>query len=102
MTTSQEHQTYLDRALQDGLAELSGEGRVERMRYVVADHSERWSDLVEKGRAELICKYEYPPELIRFVVNIRPTRCCEGFLNFLVNTVGSRTGSVRFTVRNNL
>ena len=49
MTTSQEHQTYLERALQDGLAELSGEGRVERMRYVVADHSERWSAAKRKS-----------------------------------------------------
>ena len=66
MTTSRQHQTYLERALEDGLAELSGEGRTERIRYVKADHSERWSDPEEKVRAELwaelIYKYEYPPE----------------------------------------
>ena len=66
MPTSQEHQTYLERALQDGLAELSGEGTTERIHYIDADHPERWSDLVEKVRAELwaelIYKYDYPPE----------------------------------------
>ena len=74
MTTSQQPQTYLERALQDGLAELSGEGRFERIRYVVANHSERWSDPEEKVRAELwaelIYKYEYPPERIGFEVNV--------------------------------
>ena len=49
MTTSQEPQTYIERALRDGLAELSGEGRSERIRYVAADHSERWSDPEEKA-----------------------------------------------------
>ena len=37
MTTSQQLQTYLERALQDGLAEISGAGRAERIRYVAAD-----------------------------------------------------------------
>ena len=66
MSTSQDLQTYIECALQDGLAELSGEGRTERIRYVAADHSERWSDPEGKVRAELwaelIYKYEYPPE----------------------------------------
>ena len=66
MAASQDLQTYLECALADGLAELSGEGRSERIRYVDADHSERWSDPEEKVRAELwaelIYKYEYPPE----------------------------------------
>ena len=70
MTTSQELQTYIELALRDGLAELSGEGQNRRIRYVAADHSERWSDPEEKVRAELwaelIYKYEYPPERIRF------------------------------------
>ena len=74
MTTSQQLQTYLERALQDGLAELSGEGRTERIHYIDADHSERWSDPEEKVRAELwaelIYKYEYPPERIGFEVNV--------------------------------
>ena len=75
------HQTYLDRALDDGHAVIAGEGRTERIRYIAADHSERWSDPEEKVRAELwgelIYKYEYPPERMRFEVTLpdrTPTR----------------------------
>ena len=56
--------TYLERAIEDGHAKIVGEGRNERIRYIAADHSERWSDPEEKVRAEfwaeLIYKYEYP------------------------------------------
>ena len=65
---------YIDRAFADGHAEIVGEGRTERIRYVAADHSERWSDPEEKVRAELwaelIYKYDYPPRRIRFEVNV--------------------------------
>lgn len=65
---------YIDRAFADGHAEIVGEGRAERIRYVAADHSERWSDPEEKVRAELwaelIYKYDYPPRRIRFEVNV--------------------------------
>ena len=71
---------HLNRAIQDGRATLSGEGRSERIHYVAVNHSERWSDPEEKVRAELwaelIYKYEYPPERIYFEVNVpggRPT-----------------------------
>ncbi len=70
-------ETYLKRAIADGHAELTGEGKSERIRYVAADHSERLSDPEEKVRAELwaelIYKYEYPPERIRFEVPV-PSR----------------------------
>ena len=73
MTTA-EDRTYLEQALDEGLAELSGEGRSERIRYIAAGHSERWSDPEEKVRAELwaelIYKYEYPPERIAFEFNV--------------------------------
>ena len=56
------HQTYLDRALDGGHAVIAGEGRLERIRYIAANHSERWSGPEEKARAELwaelIYKYE--------------------------------------------
>ncbi len=75
------HRTYLDRALDDGHAVIAGEGRSERIGYIAANHSERWSDPEEKVRAELwaelIYKYEYPPERIRFEVTLpdrTPTR----------------------------
>ena len=72
MTTLARGNTYLNRALANGHAEITGEGHNEYIRYVAAGHSERWSDPEEKVRAEfwaeLIYKYEYPPERIRFEV----------------------------------
>ena len=66
MTTMAPSDTYLNRALADGSAEITGEGRNGRILYRAADHSARWSDNApeEKVRAELwaelIYKYEYP------------------------------------------
>ena len=74
MTTLAPGQTYLSRALNDGHVEISGEGRTERIRYMAADRSERWSDPEEKVRAELwaelVYKYDYPPEHIGVEVTI--------------------------------
>ena len=74
MTTLPPGDTYLNRALQSGLAEITTAGRTERIRYLPADFSDRWSDPEEKVRAELwaelIYKYEYPPERIRFEVTV--------------------------------
>ena len=65
---------FLTHAIADGLANFAGEGKTERIRYVAADHSERWADPEEKVRAEfwaeLIYKYEYRPERIRFEVRV--------------------------------
>lgn len=65
---------YLKQAIADGHAEFTGEGKRERIRYVAAGHSERWSDPEEKIRAEfwaeLIYKYEYRPERIGFEVEV--------------------------------
>ncbi len=67
-------QTYLDRAIADGHAELTGEGRAQRLRYISASHSGRYVDPEEKVVAELwaelIYRYEYPPAHIRFEVNV--------------------------------
>ena len=64
--------TYLERALADGHAEITGEGKTERIRYKSANHTERWADPEEKVRAEfwaeLIYKYEYSPERMRMEV----------------------------------
>ena len=77
-------QTYLARAIADGRAEIAGEGRSQRIRYVAAGRSERWSDPEEKVRAELwaelIYKYEYDPEYIGFEVNVprrTPNDCAD-------------------------
>ena len=67
-------QTYLEQAIEDGRAELSGEGKKERIHYIAAEHSERWSDPEEKVRAEfwaeLIYNYEYDPNRIKFEVTV--------------------------------
>ncbi len=80
MTTLAPSQTYLNRALNDGHAEITGEGRNERIRYAAAGRSERWSDPEEKVRAEfwaeLIYRYDYPVERIRFEV-VAPDRTPE-------------------------
>ncbi len=80
MTTLAPGHTFLNRALDDGHAEITGGGRNERIHYIAAEHSERWSDPEEKVRAEfwaeLIYKYKYPPECIRFEV-VAPDRTPE-------------------------
>jgi type I restriction enzyme M protein len=66
--------TFLQRAIEDGLAKFTSEGKTERIHYVAADHSEGWADPEEKVRAEfwaeLIYKYDYRPERIRFEVKV--------------------------------
>jgi hypothetical protein len=65
---------FLTHAIADKLVKFTGEGRTERIQYLAADHSERWADPEEKVRAEfwaeLIYKYEYRPERIRFEVKV--------------------------------
>ncbi len=74
MATTPQNKNYLDLAIEEGRAEITGEGRNERVRYIAADHSERWADPEEKVRAELwaelIYKYKYPPERIGFEVSV--------------------------------
>lgn len=70
MTTS----TNLTRAIEDGHAKIVGDGKTQRIHYIHANHSERYSDPEEKVRAEfwaeLVYKYEYKPERIRFEVKV--------------------------------
>lgn len=87
MPDTHSRQSYLDRAIADGHAEIKGEGRAERIHYLTAGHSERWSDPEEKVRAEfwaeLIYKYEYSPDLIRFEVNV-PRRTPNDFADLVI------------------
>ncbi len=79
--------TNLERAFEDGIAELIGEGKNERIRYKAANHSERWADPEEKVRAEfwaeLIYRYEYRPDRIRFEVNV-PRRTPNDFADLVI------------------
>src|SRR6266446_4354198 len=72
MTT--QPKTHLERAIEDAHAKIIGDGKAQRIFYVAANHSERWSDTEEKVRAEfwaeLIYKYQYRPERMRFEVKV--------------------------------
>ncbi len=87
MTQQRPLQPYLDRAIADGHATVTGEGRTERINYVAANHSERFSDPEEKVRAEfwaeLIYNYDYPVERIRFEVNV-PRRTPNDFADLVI------------------
>lgn len=60
--------SYLERALVDGFAELIGEGKQQKIRYVAVNHTERYADPEEQVRAEfwaeLIYRYGYEPHRI--------------------------------------
>ena len=87
MTDVANYQTYLARALADGHAEITGEGRNERIHYIAAEHSEGYADPEEKVRAELwaelIYKYEYQPGKIGFEVNV-PARTPTFFADLVI------------------
>ena len=78
---------YLQQALADGRAKLTREGRNERIEYVAASRSQRWSDPEEKVRAELwaelIYHYEYQPERIGIEVTV-PGRSPSIFADLVV------------------
>ena len=78
---------YLDIAILDGLAEISGEGRGARILYADAGRSERWSDPEEKIRAELwaelVYKHGYPARRIRLEVAV-PRRTPNDFADLVV------------------
>jgi type I restriction enzyme M protein len=79
--------TFLQRALDDGHAKLTEEGKNERIHYAAGDHSERWADPEEKVRAEfwaeLIYKYEYRPERMRFEVPV-PRRTPNDYADIVI------------------
>ena len=80
-------QTFFERAIVDGHAELTGEDKSERVRYIAADHSERWADPEEKIRAEfwaeLIYKYEYSPDRMQFEMKV-PRRTPNDFADLVI------------------
>ena len=63
-------QSYLDRAIADGLVSFHHNGRSNRIIYVTVEHEENWDDPEEHVRAELwaelIYRCEYPPERVYF------------------------------------
>ncbi len=81
------YNSFLDQALYDKRAELIGEGKSERIRYVAADRSERWIDPEEKVRselwAELIYKYQYPEDRIALEVTV-PGRTTNHYADLVI------------------
>ncbi len=79
--------TFVERAIADGHAQITGEGKSERIQYVAAAHAESWADPEEKVRAEfwaeLIYKYDYQPERIRFEVNV-PRRTPNDYADIVI------------------
>lgn len=66
---------YLERAINNGYAYLSGTDNKQKITYVTSDgHSENYSDPEEKVRAEfwaeLLYKYEYPANRIKIEVAV--------------------------------
>lgn len=52
--------SYLDQAVRDGHAHISGEGKKAKITYVAVHHTERYSDPEEQVRAEFWAKLIYP------------------------------------------
>lgn len=79
--------TYLEQAIADGHAKLGGKGKAQRIHYLAVNHSERRSDPEENIRAEfwaeLIYKYQYRPECIRFEVKV-PRRTPNDFADLVI------------------
>ena len=66
---------YLDQALKDGYAHITGAGEKQKITYVSSDnHTERYDNPEEKVRAEvwaeLIYHYEYPANRIKIEVTV--------------------------------
>ena len=87
MATEAIYSTYLERALAEGRAKLSGEGRNTQIVYIESGFTGNFNGPEEKIRAELwaelIYQYEYPPSCIRFEVNV-PRRTPNDFADLVV------------------
>ena len=66
--------SYLERAIADGHAKISGEGKQQKILYVAVNHTERYADPEEQVRAEflaeLIYRYGYEPARIGVEVTV--------------------------------
>ena len=87
-------QTYLERAVSDGHAKFSGEGRAQRIVYLAVNQSERYGDPEEQERAEfwaeLIYRYGYEPGRIGVEITV-PDRTPIDAADLVVFHDGART-----------
>lgn len=86
--------SFLNQALDEGYAALSGEGKKQRIIYIAVNHSERFSDPEEQVRAEywaeLIFRYGYEPARIGVEVTV-PDRTPKDAADLVVFQDDSRT-----------
>ena len=86
--------SYIENALKNEDAYLSGEGKAEKITYVAIDHKERYADPEEKVRAEywaeLIYRYGYEPKCIGVEVTV-PDRTPRDAADLVVFRDGERT-----------
>jgi type I restriction enzyme M protein len=66
--------SYLERAITDGHAKLTGEGKQQKILYVAVNHTERYADPEEQVRAEfwaeLIYRNGYEPARIGVEITV--------------------------------
>ncbi len=66
--------SYLERALKDGHAKITGEGKNQKITYIAVNQTKRFSDPEEQVRAEfwaeLIYRYGYDPERVGVEVTV--------------------------------
>ncbi len=66
--------TYLERAINDGHAKFSGEGKQQKITYIAVNQTERYTDPEEQVRAEfwaeLIYRYGYEPNRIGVEITV--------------------------------
>ena len=69
-----QQEAYLERAIRDGHAKLTGEGKTRRVVYLAVNHSERCCDPEEQVRAEywaeLVYRYGYEPGRIGVEITV--------------------------------
>ena len=81
------YSTHLERAIAEGHAKLSGEGRNTQIAYIASGFTGHYSGPEEKVRAELwaelIYQYQYSPNRILFEVNV-PRRTPNDFADLVI------------------
>ena len=85
---------YLEQALKKGYAKITGEGKNEKITYIAANYTDRYSDPEEKVRAEfwaeLIFRYGYEPNDIGVEVTV-PDRTPSDRADLVVFRKGDKT-----------
>ena len=87
MTDESSRLPYLDRAISDRHADISGEGRSQQVHYIGSGYVGNYAGPEERIRAELwaelVTHYQYPPNRIRFEVNV-PRRTPNDFADLVI------------------